>query len=150
MTLRLDSACQRGLRSLYQNVTRTKTFVITVISPLLVNVSLGWYLLLLDFGIKRCSGRVYLQPHPPLLQENCVRGLLAHNLVVPENGRPEWESRDKGPSSLSRSWAWECRADVAAVCSGQDSLSCHLRGPAQFCCPPGLQGWSRQESSLAC
>lgn len=32
-------------------------FVITVISPFLVSVSLGWYLLLLDFGIKGRSGR---------------------------------------------------------------------------------------------
>lgn len=32
-------------------------FVITVISPFLVNVSLGWYLLLLDFGLKGWSGR---------------------------------------------------------------------------------------------
>lgn len=44
-------------------------FVITVISSFLVNVSLSWYLLLLDFGIKGDVERVYLQPHPPLLQE---------------------------------------------------------------------------------
>lgn len=38
-------------------------FVITMISPFLVNVSLGWYLLLLDFGIKGWSGRGFTCSH---------------------------------------------------------------------------------------
>lgn len=38
-------------------------FVITVISLFLVNVSLGWYLLLLDFGIQGQSGRGLTYSH---------------------------------------------------------------------------------------
>lgn len=42
---------------------------ITVISSFLVNISLVLYLLLLDFDIQGEVASVYLQPHPPLLQE---------------------------------------------------------------------------------
>lgn len=53
LTLRMGSPCQTGLRSYHQNVYKDKNrFVITVISPFLVNVSPAWDLLLLDFGTK--------------------------------------------------------------------------------------------------
>ena len=81
----------------------TGQHVITVISPFLVNISLAWYLLLLDFGMKGEVAGVYLQPHPPLLQET-VRGLFTYYLItwllwklVAQSGKV----RDKGRSSLS-------------------------------------------------
>lgn len=59
----------------------TGQHVITVISPFLVNISLAWYLLLLDFGMKGEVAGVYLQPHPPLLQET-VRRLFTYYLIA--------------------------------------------------------------------
>jgi len=48
----MGSACQTGEIILSVSYKDKNRFVITVISPFLVNVSLAWYLLLFVFGMK--------------------------------------------------------------------------------------------------
>lgn len=79
-------------------------FVITVISPFLVNVSLAWYLLLLDFGRKGEVAEGLSAASPSIVLGNYERGLFTYSLmdlVALENGSPGWESKDEGQSSLS-------------------------------------------------
>lgn len=91
-------------------------FVITVISPLLVNVCLARLFLAFRLWHKRWRSTGFICSLSLMFIGTCVRGfahLLPDGLGCSGRWRPT-ESRDKGQSGLSV-WAWRCHSDESAL-----------------------------------